>query len=237
MAATVVLVHGGFDGPWTWQLLGEELERRGVPHLAADLPSCRASGPTVDVHDDARYVRELVEQAGGPAILVGNSYGGAVITEAGAEMPSVKHLVYVAALMPLQDEPILGIVRSVPSDELTAAITARDDGLLEIDIEADIALSFAQAPPEALAIVRSGGGRPMSVGQDVGVAVRAAAWRTVPSTYVVCGEDRSLPATAQRAWAQERATTTIEQQWDHCPQLSHPAELADILERIARETR
>lgn len=234
MPATAILVHGGFDAPWSWTFLEDELGRRGIASIAVDLPSCRATTPTVDVHDDARYARGVALETGGPVVFVGNSYGGAVMTEAAADLPSAVHLVYLAALIPLEGEPILDILRSIPSDELSAAITFRDDGLVEADLESDLAISCAQAPPDRIEYLRAKGNRPMSLGSDPAAGVRAAAWRTVPSTYVVCTEDRSLPADAQRAWA-ERTTHVVEWPSDHCPHVSHPEMVADLLATIVAD--
>jgi pimeloyl-ACP methyl ester carboxylesterase len=233
MTATVVLVHGAWAGSWTWREVVAELDRRGIASVAVDLPSCNATAPTVDFHDDAAYVRRIIDEVGGPIVLAANSYGGLVITEAADGHTSVKRLVYIAAFMPAPEESLLQVVTEAPNPEMNALLTFREDGLVDLDAEADVKLSLQQASKEAVDFFLENAGKPMSL-KGMDGSVTGAAWRTIPSTYVVCTEDLSLRPDAQREWAKTRATDFVEWPSDHCPQHSRPEQLAELLEKIAR---
>jgi pimeloyl-ACP methyl ester carboxylesterase len=232
--ASVVLVHGGAAGAWTWHLVVDGLTANGIDARAVDLPSCSAEGPTDDVHDDARHVRALLDEIAEPVVVVANSYGGAVITEAAAGHPRIKRLVYIAAMMPRAGEPLFEILSGLHS-AITDAVELLPDGRIVFDPETDLRGSFQNAPEEEIAFIRPNLGRPMSMGTDPTVSLTAAAWEITPSTYVVCTDDLALPPDAQREWAKERATDVIEWPVDHSPQHSAPELVVDLIERLARE--
>src|SRR5687768_1065864 len=106
MTATIVLVPGAWSGAWIWEWLGRELDDRGLSHRAVDLVSVGEEGAGRDVRDDAKHVRAIVDETGTDVVLVGNSYGGAVISGASAGHSSVRRLVYLAAMMPKAGEPL-----------------------------------------------------------------------------------------------------------------------------------
>ena len=235
MTATVVLVAGAWSGAWIWGPVERELDARGVEHRAVDHPSVGPNSVGKDVHDDADNVRNVVREIGGPVILVGNSYGGAVISGASVGEAHVKRLVYLAAMIPNPGEPLLEHIAGATAPEFDAGISINDDGLLLLDIETEMKTAFQQASPEMHDLVRANAGEPMSYGTDPTKAAFAeVGWKTIPSTYVVCTEDRSISPDAQRRWAKERATEVVEWPSDHCPQLSHPDLVADLLEKLAR---
>ena len=151
-----------------------------------------------------------------------------MITEASSGVPSVARLVYLAAFMPDAGEDLVSFLTANSAPEYAAAVRLRADGLVEFDPEIERKLAFQQAPADvadrALARVR-----PMAMGGGAPTTMAAIGWREIPSTYVVCSEDRSILPQAQRRWAAERATNSFELPFDHCPQLSHPAELAALL--------
>jgi pimeloyl-ACP methyl ester carboxylesterase len=229
--ATVVLVHGAAAGSWTWHLVVDGLTARGIDARAVDLPSCSAEGPTIDVHDDARYVRSRLDEISGPIVLVGNSYGGAVISESALDHPGVARLVYISALMPRPNERFFDLLSSLESG-LTDATHLLEDGRLVFDADIDMEASFQQAPDDERDFIRPYLGRPMSMGTDPGVCLARVAWNDVPSTYLVCVDDQALPVTAQREWAKQ-ATEAVEWPSDHSPQHSHPNLVVDLLERLA----
>lgn len=232
MPATVVLVHGGWAGSWTWRDVISELERRDIKSVAVDLPTCNATTPTVDFHDDARYVRRVIDDVAGPVVVAANSYGGLVMTEAADGHPSVRHLVYLAAFMPSPEESLAQVAADAPNPEMNSLITQRPDGLFDLDFLADIDFSFQHAPKEVVEFVLENAGKPMSL-KGMDGAVASAAWRTIPSTYVVCTEDRALRPAAQLEWAKSRATDYVEWPSDHCPQHSRPEEVAGLLADLA----
>src|SRR5438309_171035 len=107
MTATIVLVPGAWSGAWIYEPLSRELEQRGLAHRALDLVTVGEGAAGRDLRDDAAHVRAGVEAINGPVVLVGNSYGGAVISGASAGLTSVTRLVYLAAMMPKAGEPLL----------------------------------------------------------------------------------------------------------------------------------
>ena len=230
-AATVVLVHGGAAGAWTWHLVVDGLTQRGIDARAVDLPSCSAPGPTVDVHDDARHVRSLLDEIDGPIVMAANSYGGAVMSEAAIDHAGVRRLVYIAALMPQPDERFLDILSGLSSG-LTDATHLTEDGRLTFDPDLDMEASFHHASAEEREFIRPYLGRPMSLGSDPGVCLSRVAWNDIPSTYIVCLDDQALPVNAQREWA-KGATEAVEWPSDHSPQHSHPDLVVDLLARLA----
>ena len=234
-AATVVLVHGAGAGGWTWHLLVDELARRGIDSRAPDLPSSDAFDNSIGLADDADYIREIVHEIGAPVVLVGNSYGGFVISGAATGESSVRHLVYVAALMPMPGEALFDITAeaTVPYDEM--GLSFLGDGRLVFDPEHDLASSFHLAAPDEAEWIRARLGRPMSLGPNPHATLDAVAWHDTPSTYIVCTEDRALRPEAQRTWAKQRATKVIELNADHSPQHSRPDAIADVIEAIARD--
>ena len=235
MTATIVLVHGAWGGAWMWKPVARELDQRGLPHRAVDLPSVGAGSAGKDVVDDARHVRGVVDEVGGPVILVGNSYGGAVISGASAGHPSVKRLVYLAAMMPKAGEPILEHIAGATAPDFDAGISVNEDGLLLMDGDVELRVAFQQASPAMHDMIRAHFGVPMSFGADPSTAkFDEVGWTTIASTYVVCTEDLSILPDAQRRWAEERATETVEWPSDHCPHVSHPDLVADLLDKLVR---
>jgi pimeloyl-ACP methyl ester carboxylesterase len=237
MAATVVLVHGASAGAWTWRDVRAGLDAKGISSVAMDLPSVTEMNPAIGLHEDAAHVRSAIDGVAGPVVLVGNSYGGAVISEAAAAHPSVKRLVYVAAFMPVAAEPLLAQLMPDTTDEFNSdVIRPREDGMFDFDEEAELRLGVQQAPPEQIEWIRENGARTMSFGADPNLAPAAAAWESIPSTFVVCTEDRAIKPDSQREWAKKRATDFVEWPSDHCPQHSHIDELVELLAKLATES-
>lgn len=230
---TIVLVPGAWSGAWIWEPLGRELDQRGLTHRAVDLVTVGDGSAGLDVRDDAAHVRQVVDEIATPVVLVGNSYGGAVISGASADHAAVRHLVYLAAMMPRAGEPLLEHIAGATAPDFDAGLTFRDDGLLLMNGETELRTAFQQASPQMHELVRAHMGVPMSFGADPTLASLAdVGWTTIPSTYVVCGEDHSIQPEAQRRWANERATEVVEWPSDHCPQVSHPDLVADLLEKL-----
>ena len=230
--ATVLLVHGAFCGAWVYWKLTPCLEERGLRWVGADLPTCSAADTSVDAHDDAMYVRELIDQIDGPVVVAGKSYGGTVVSGACADHPKVAHLVYIAALMPEADEPFQQTTGPARTREFAKGFRLLDDGRVALDVEVGARCAFTQATEEDRDVWRREA-RPMSMGRDPSISFRRVAWETVPSTYIVCSEDRAIQPSFQRMLA-ERATRAIERPFDHSPAVSHPDAIADLLAEIAR---
>ncbi|MEY2452555.1 MAG: hypothetical protein QOD92_2129 [Acidimicrobiaceae bacterium] len=236
MSMTIVLVPGAWSGAWIWEPVGRELDARGLAYRAVDLVTVGEGAGGKDVRDDAQHVRGIVDEIGGDVVLVGNSYGGAVISGASAGHSSVRRLVYLAAMMPKAGEPLLEHLAGATAPDFDDGIALRDDGLLLMDGDVELRTAFQQASPEMHDLVRAHLGVPMSFGTDpTAAALDAVGWTTIPSTYVVCAEDHSILPDAQRGWAKERASEILEWPSDHCPHVSHPDLVADLLEKLVNE--
>jgi pimeloyl-ACP methyl ester carboxylesterase len=209
------------------------LDERGIRWVGADLPSCSASDSSITPNDDAAYVRELIDQVDGPVVVVGKSYGGIVISGATADHPNVAHLVYVAAMMPEANEEFQRTTAPARLPEFAQGIARLDDGRVALDPEVGARCAFSQATEEDHDVWRRER-RPMSMGRDPSISFDRVGWERIPSTYIVCTEDKAIDPSAQRAWA-KRATNAIERPFDHSPSVSRPDAIADLLAQIARD--
>ncbi len=223
MSRTVVLVHGAWHGAWCWEQVVERLDTAGQASVAVDLPSVSSS--TATLADDAACVREALDELSGDALLVGHSYGGSVITEAGAHH-AVAHLVYLTAFaLEVGESPSENALAGGERGALEDAICF-GDGVLTVDPDGAVAAFFHDCSPEiaASAVARL---RPQSLAA-LGGKVTNAAWREKPSTYVVCTDDRGLTTALQRSNA-ARIGHSIDWPTSHSPFLSRPDLVADLL--------
>lgn len=228
MHRLVLLVHGAWHGAWCWERVIPLLDAAGVPVVMVDLPSVSHSNATL--HDDSDYVRAALDSIDGETVLVGHSYGGAVISEAGVHA-NVERLVYLAGFA-------LEIGESAQENTLTGGEGSSDlgtairvgDGVLTIDPDHAVAAFYHDCAPDvaSAAIERL---RPQSL-TALGGKVDAAAWREKPSTYVVCTEDRALPAALQRSNA-ARIGESVDWPTSHSPFLSRPELVADLLVELS----
>jgi pimeloyl-ACP methyl ester carboxylesterase len=229
--ATIVLVHGWCCGAWVWDRLVPLLHARGLPTRALDLP-CVIEAPQklCNLHDDARAVRSVIDELRTPVVLCGHSYGGVVITEASADQPRVRHLVYIAAEIPDEKETTVTYA-AYSNPEFMETVLFRDDGTGLLDPETTPL--FWDCDPEVRDWARSRL-RPMSMRiADPDQTPTGMGWREHPSTLLVCQQDETASAEYFTVYAQ-RATRVIELPTGHSPQLSRPEMVADILEQVAR---
>lgn len=220
----VLFVHGALvrDADWWWHRMPGPLAAYGLHTAAVELPSCVGRG---DLAADADAVATAVAAAGQPVTLVGHSYGGTVITEAGRD---AAHLVYVTSLLADAGRSHAG---SGSGSGPAPWVRPHPDGTLELVGDRIRELFFADCDDETYeqALTRT-------ARQDAAALtgpVTVPAWRTVPSTYVVCAQDRATPAEAQRA-AATRAGRTVEVPTGHHPFLSRPDLFAETLAGILR---
>jgi pimeloyl-ACP methyl ester carboxylesterase len=235
MTASVVLVHGVWHGAWCFDSVRAELEAAGIEAIAIDLPGHGAdSGPLGDLHDDAARVRSVLDGLDGECVLLGHSYGGAVITEAGVH-PAVRHLVYLAAFAIDAEESCMSaaVTESEALDlwsegqpTLADAIVFQDDGntTLKLELAGPFLYNDCDEATTAAAIARLGP-QPVVTLADTPTAV---AWRERPSTYVVCTDDLAVHPELQRVMAR-RCTTSVEWPTSHSPFLSAPERFTDLL--------
>ena len=232
----ILLVHGAWHGAWCWAALQAELDGRGIPSQAVDLPGHGVStAPLADMHTDAQLVAHILAGTADAPVLVGHSYGGAVITEAAARAPGrVAHLVYLAAFALDEGETVMSLTTSLPPAEtlLGGAMTVLGDGtavLLDPETAAAALYGSCPAPEVAAAFPRLCPQPLATFGQPITGSPRTA----VESTYVRCLRDEAV-APAHQAVMAARCTTSIDLDTDHSPFLSMVSETADILERISR---
>jgi pimeloyl-ACP methyl ester carboxylesterase len=237
---TVVLVHGAWHGAWCWAPLQAELDRLGVPSYAPDLPGHGTSAePLGDLHGDARCVVEVIDRLGTDVLLVGHSYGGAVISEAGARSPHVRRLAYLTAFVLDEGESmntiaVLAGVPGVPESLLPTARRRLDNGTLVLDPVAIVPALYGHCTPE---VQRASVARltPQPI-PTFTQAATAAAWRHLPSTYVRCTDDLTVPLTHQDAMA-ARCDEVLSLATDHSPFASLPSETAAIIAGLATRGR
>ncbi|MGH9079312.1 MAG: alpha/beta fold hydrolase [Acidimicrobiales bacterium] len=238
--SSVLLVHGAWHGAWCWDRVADSLMARGVPTVVVDLPGHGEDpGPFGDLHSDAERVRQVLGTLGHPVVLVGHSYGGAVITEAGLH-PSVGHLVYLCALALDGGETCMSATVGLPGataisyagrPDLGAGMAVSDDGIVTLEPSTAAALLYNHCDPDTTAwAVSRLGPQPLITLQQVPDAV---AWQARPSTYVVCSDDQIVHPELQRLMAERCAGTTVEWESDHSPFLSHPGRVVDLLAELA----
>lgn len=209
----VVLVHGAWHGPWCWDGVVSQLEKRNVKVTAVELPFTGFA-------DDAAAARRAIEAAGPGAVVCGHSYGGIVVDTAVQNLSSVGHVVYLAAYMNtgidvIGDEPApLNDAIIIDGDSCTVDPAACHDVFY-----ADSDAATAQAAVERL--------RPMVM--DVGAFFdNPPARPSAKTTYIICSEDRAVPPAGQRKLA-ALCTDSVEWPTDHSPFLTRPADVADVL--------
>ena len=194
IAKNVVLVHGGFVDGSGWQ---------GVYHLLRQdgYKVTIAQNPTLSLEDDAEVTRRILQQQDGPTVLVGHSYGGAVISEAGTH-PAVSALVYITAFAPDKGESVNTLIADPPPGAPVPPILPPQDGFLFLDRD-KFPASFAGDLPLDEAQFMADSQVPWGVDALAG-AVSESAWRSKPSWYLVATDDRMIPPPAQRAPWQKR---------------------------------
>lgn len=230
---TYVLVHGAWSGPWCWRDLTTELDARGVSWRAVDLPSAQADGdPLADLDQDAAVVAEACEGLA-KVVLVGHSYGGAVVAQAEHLVGELSRVVFIAAIVPELGESATDVSRLVRVRTTLDEAMILEGQVLSLDTsparaalyhdcdEATQSWALAQLSTQTLASFRS----PLS-----GVVA------PVPSSYVVCRDDHAIDPSLQEILA-ARCDERVELASGHSPFFSHPGELADLITRSPDEDR
>jgi pimeloyl-ACP methyl ester carboxylesterase len=219
----VVLVHGGFVDGSGWQGVYQSLSRDGFRVSVVQ-------NPTLSLDGDAQATRQIIDAQDGPVVLVGHSYGGAVITEAGTH-PSVAALVYICAFAPDQGESVGTLIAGFPADGPQPPILPPRDGFLFLDRDKFHA-SFAADLPADQAAFMADAQVPWNVAAPAG-AITEASWRTKPSWYLVTTEDRMIPPPAQRTMAGRIGATQSEVTASHSVYVSQPETVATFIAQAA----
>jgi pimeloyl-ACP methyl ester carboxylesterase len=226
-AMTVVLVHGGFvDGSgWegVYQLLRQEGYRVSI-----------VQHPTISLTDDVAATTRMIHAQNGPVLLVGHSYGGVVITEAGHDA-QVAGLVYIAAFAPDRGESVATLIKDPPPGAPVPPILPPQDGYLFLDT-AQFPAAFAADVDADRAAFMADAQVPWGVGALSGT-VREPAWKTKPNWYLVATDDRMIPPPAQRFMAMRAGSTVVEVAGSHAIYVSQPQAVAALIEQAVRSTQ
>jgi len=222
----VVLVHGGFVDGSGWRAVYDLLTQDGY-HVAV------VQNPTLSLEGDAAAARMIIDAQDGPVVLVGHSYGGAVISEAGTD-PNVAALVYIAAFAPDKGESVNTLIADPPPGAPVPPILPPTDGFLYLDRD-KFPASFAGDLPLDEASFMADSQVPWGVDALAG-AISEPAWRGKPSWYLVATDDRMIPPPAQRAMAERAGATVAEVAASHSVYLSQPEATAALIKRAAAGT-
>jgi pimeloyl-ACP methyl ester carboxylesterase len=222
-APTVVLVHGGFVDGAGWEGVYNILRKDGYNVSIVQ-------NPTTSLADDVAATRRAIAQAQGPVVLVGHSYGGVVVTEAGMD-PKVAALVYIAAFAPDKGESVQSLIANPSPGAPVPPILPPQDGYLFLD-KAKFRASFAADVDEAKAAFLVDSQVPWGVDALSG-AVSAPAWRSKPSWYLVATEDKMIPPPAQRQMSKRAGATVVETAGSHAIYISQPEAVAALIVKAA----
>ena len=219
----VVLVHGGFVDGSGWEGVYKSLTKDGYTVSVVQ-------NPTISLADDVAATKRIIAAQNGPIILVGHSYGGAVITEAGND-PKVAGLVYITAFAPDKGESVSSLIKDPPPGAPVPPILPPQDGYLFLD-RAKFPASFAGDVDAERAAFMADSQVPWGV-EALSGTISEPAWRTKPSWYLVVTEDKMIPPPAQRFMSQRAGSTVDEVAGSHAIYVSQPNAVAAIIKKAA----
>ena len=220
----VVLVHGGFVDGSGWEEVYKILKKDGY---AVGI----VQNPTLSLADDVAVTRRTIAAQGKPVVLVGHSYGGAVITEAGND-PKVAGLVYIAAFAPDKGESVASLIKDPPPGAPVPPILPPQAGFLFLDA-GKFAASFAADVAKDKADFMAQSQVPWGL-EALNGAVTQPAWRTKPSWYLVATDDKMIPPPAQRSMSKRAGSTVVEVKGSHAVYVSRPDAVAALIEQAAK---
>jgi pimeloyl-ACP methyl ester carboxylesterase len=226
-AETVVLVHAAWADGSSWNKVTEELQRKGVNVVAAQIP-------LTSFTDDVASLRRVLLRQEGPLILAGHSYGGAVITAAAAGNPKVKALVYIAAVVPDEGETVGDVFHRVAPHPSAPKLQPDADGFLWLNVEAFRAAVAPDASPSETGLMAATQ-KPISL-TCLGEPMGKPAWREKPSWFLIAEKDRMVSPETQRFTAGRMKSKIISLPVDHTPLASKPAAVADLIITAATNT-
>src|SRR6516164_7066577 len=220
----VVLVHGGFVNGTGWEGVYKILKKDGYNVSIVQ-------NPTITLKDDVAATKRILAAQDAPAILVGHSYGGAVITEAGTD-PKVAALVYISAFAPDKGESVATLIKDPPPGAPVPPILPPRDGYLFLD-KMKFTASFAADVDAEKAAFMADSQVPWGVEALEGT-ISEPAWKAKPSWYLVTTEDRMIPPAAQRVMAKRAGSTVVEVKGSHSAYVSQPGAVAALIEQAAK---
>jgi pimeloyl-ACP methyl ester carboxylesterase len=220
-AETIVLVHGGFVDGSGWESVYKLLKKDGYDVAVVQ-------NPTISLADDVAATKRVVRAQSGLVILVGHSYGGVVITEAGND-PKVAGLVYIAAFAPDKGESVSTLIKDPPPGAPVPPILPPQDGYLSLD-KAKFPASFAADVDAEKAAFMADSQVPWGV-EALGGAISEPAWKTKPSWYLVATEDKMIPPPAQRLMSKRAGSTVVEAAGSHAIYVSQPGAVAALIRK------
>ena len=221
---TLVLVHGGFVDGSGWEGVYRILKKDGYSVTIVQ-------NPTISLADDVAATKRIVHAQNGPVILVGHSYGGAVITEAGND-PQVAGLVYLAAFAPDKGESVSTLIKDPPPGAPVPPILPPQEGYLFLD-KAKFHASFAADVDEEKAAFMADSQVPWGV-EALSGTISEPAWKTKPSWYLVSTDDKMIPPPAQRFMSKRAGSTVVEVAGSHAIYVSQPNAVAALIETAVK---
>jgi len=222
-AVAVVLVHGGFVDGSGWEGVYKILKKDGYNVSIVQ-------NPTLSLADDVAVTKRVLAKQKAPVILVGHSYGGVVITEAGND-PKVAGLAYIAAFAPDKGESVATLIKDPPPGAPVPPIMPPQDGYLFLDTS-KFAASFAADVDKAKAEFMADSQVPWGV-EALSGTIKEPAWKTKPSWYLVTTDDKMIPPAAQRLMAKRASATVVEVKGSHAIFVSQPQAVASLVEKAA----
>ena len=223
----IVLVHGGFVDGTGWKSVYKILKH-------GDYNVSIVQNPTITLEDDVTATKRILAAQDGPTILVGHSYGGAVITEAGND-PRVAGLVYITAFAPDRGESVATLIKDPPPGAPVPPILPTEDGYLFLD-RAKFHASFAADVDSEEAAFMADSQVPWGVGALSGT-ISEPAWKAKPSWYLVATEDKMIPPDAQRFMSRRAGSMAVEVKGSHAIYMSQPEAVAALIEKAAKSVR
>jgi pimeloyl-ACP methyl ester carboxylesterase len=220
----VVLVHGGFVDGAGWESVYKTLKKNGYNVSIVQ-------NPTISLEDDVAATKRVLAAQDGPAILVGHSYGGAVITEAGND-PKVAALVYISAFAPDKGESVASLIKDPPPGAPVPPILPPKDGFLSLDRE-KFSASFAADVDKDKAAFMADSQVPWGV-EALSGTISEPAWKNKPSWYLVATEDKMIPPAAQRLMSKRAGATVTEAKGSHAIYVSQPDAVVELIEKAAK---
>jgi len=223
----IVLVHGGFVDGSGWEGVYNKLKKDGY-HVSI------VQNPTISLKDDVAVTKRVLAAQNGPAILVGHSYGGAVITEAGND-PKVAGLVYITAFAPDKGESVATLIKDPPPGAPVPPILPPQDGYLFLD-RAKFPASFAADVDAKKAAFMADSQVPWGL-EALSGAITEPAWKAKPSWYLVVTDDKMIPPDSQRLMSKRAGSTVVEVTGSHAIYVSQPEAVAALIEQAAKTVK